>query len=667
AFPQTSEPYSKWTQMVYNKVKVASTGEFGAYATSGARLSLILGNPDAQAFNVNSNETWAVDYRSRFEFTGRNLYQQGDDMLALGGAFAKYAETMWDDNGPSAPWEYTGVSSSLDGIPEWWQEYAFAYYDQDGAYTMASEIKWDSVVTWNGLKMDARSAYWRDLAAGMMLENGDIVTKTEFAQTADINGDGLADWWENLFGISAAEIADDTDNDGLADFAEYLVSEVFKFAQLNPRMARSDGYRLDCFGKIGSLYFGEILSDHDFMEDWWESIYSVKNISSGVYDPHVDGDGDGWSNFAESRVGTSPDRISYLGVDESTMNDYPVPIMKLTCSYRGGQNAAVYPVVVKAYSKKSNSSMPDAVWTIASSADLNAEPGSDGDAADDESNKAAVRVKHLGMNPCSSVTFNLGPGSVVMGTFVMQLKDLTWESGYYSLNEDGSKNILTSNIGVAGNSVWSDHAVDQVRVGDTVWGDIVDCGSTVRKNIGQINYQTGEVTIDLSKVVDYRYYYTYQLTDANGNYINRYYFDGLQANESFVRIQYTSKQTTSGYPKTFYLADADLNSVEKPSRGHLYEGENWFEAFVDMDGDGHYSAGEPYGFKRGVDIGWSGTEFEIELTDTNPVFGRLRFDGTNWTCDRVAIHGSEAAVIANSNANISVSGGIEDRVRVVCT
>jgi hypothetical protein len=86
-----------------------------------------------------------------------------------------------------------------------------------------------------------------------------------------------------------------------------------------------------------------------------------------------------------------------------------------------------------------------------------------------------------------------------------------------------------------------------------------------------------------------------------------------------------------------------------------------------MDGDGHYSAGEPYGFKRGVNIGWSGTEFNIELTDTSPVFGRLRYNGGAWTCDRVVIHGTEAAVSVSSNGNNAVSGGIQDRIRVLST
>jgi hypothetical protein len=340
------------------------------------------------------------------------------------------------------------------------------------------------------------------------------------------------------------------------------------------------------------------------------------------------------------------------------MNDFPVPIVRLTCSYKGAQNAAVYPVVVKAYSKRNNSSMLDAVWSIA--------VAGDSEAADDSEQENSEREKHLGMNSAASMTIHLGPGSIVMGELKVMLKDLTWESGYYSLNDDGSRNIISAEIGSASVATWNCCAVDQVRPGDTVYGDIVVTSGSVRESVGEVNYQTGEVTIDFAKLQKEWYFYEYQLVDANGNPINRYAFSRMRMGNAFAKIEYLSKQTTTGYPKTFYLADADLNSVEKPSQGHLYEGVNWFEAFVDMDGDGHYSAGEPYGFKRGVDIGWSGTELAIELTDTSPVFGRLRFDGTTWTCDRVAIHGSEADVIADTNNAENVfSGGVQDRLRVV--
>ena len=665
-FPMTAEPVSKWTQMFYNSVEGTEAGS--SYQAPGARLSMLNLNPDAQEFATSSNETYAVDYLTRFEFTARNLRQQGDDMIILGGAFAKYSADMWDNQGASEPWEYTGKDANMDGIPDWWSNWMLDLADGLGAagdpeYEFNGDshnLKWNSIVKRNGLEMTLREAYLRDLAAGTMRDSADadqVAVNGDFAQDADVNGDGLADWWEDLHALDNVAIADDTDNDGLNDFAEYLISETFAFAELDPRSPRTDGTRLDYFRKLGSVYFGEVLSDHDMMEDWWESLYPIRYISSGIYDAHVDSDGDGWSNFAECRFGSSPARISYLGVDSTTMNDFPTPIIKLNCTYNGAQNAAIYPVVVKAYSKKNNDSMPDAVWTIASSGNT------DDVATDAESNAAAKKSKHIGMNPGSKVVYNLGPGSIVFGTLSLEMKDLTWESGLYSLNDDGSKNVFSYIVNTADTAAWVVTAVDQVRVGDDARGDIVE--RTSRAVIGEVNYQTGEVTIDLSKMQSKLYYYTYQHTDADGNPINRYSFDMIDESKSFVRIQYISEQTTTGYPKTFYLSDPDLNTLEKPSFGHLYEGENWFEAFVDMDGDGHYSAGEPYGFTRGVNVGWSGTEIDIALTDTSAVIARYRFDGDSCSCDRAVLYGSDAAVEVNSNVTSFASGGEIERVRIV--
>ena len=175
-------------------------------------------------------------------------------MLPLGGAFAKYVDTMWDDNGASSPWEFTGIDPTLDGIPEWWQDYAWQNYDAAGKYDDYAQILWDSIVVRDGVEMTAREAYWRDLAAGMMVENGVPVIKPGFEQVADVNGNGVADWWENMFGISMSKAVVDSDNDGLADFAEYLVAETFKFANVDPTMPRTDGKRLD-EGGVWEIYY----------------------------------------------------------------------------------------------------------------------------------------------------------------------------------------------------------------------------------------------------------------------------------------------------------------------------------------------------------------------------------------------------------------------------
>ncbi|MBQ5795459.1 MAG: hypothetical protein IIW14_05645, partial [Kiritimatiellae bacterium] len=301
--------------------------------------------------------------------------------------------------------------------------------------------------------------------------------------------------------------------------------------------------------------------------------------------------------------------------------------------------------------------------------------GSDGkqdgdDEEGGEENSAIVPTgrKHLGMNPGTVVKLNLGPGSVVAGSVRIMFKDLAWGYQVLRVGDDGYPVQVAKRMGETEKASWLLGAVDKVRAGDTVYGDLMvklvasHDGAEMNFDsvVGVINYQTGEATIDFSKFGE-----SYRFGELKSIGPETYEIKYIEPARSYACVEWASKITTTGYPKTFYLADADLNSVERPSYGHLYEGENWFEAFVDMDGDGQYSAGEPYGFKRGVDIGWSGTEFNIELTDTSPVFGRFRFDGTAWTCDRVVIHGSEADVISDTNTAFAVSGGLQDRLRVV--
>ena len=73
----------------------------------------------------------------------------------------------------------------------------------------------------------------------------------------------------------------------------------------------------DYFLRVGSLYLGEMFSDHDFCEDDWEDLYATRVNSATerlfasrfVSDLWADYDGDGWSNYAECRAGTDPTRV----------------------------------------------------------------------------------------------------------------------------------------------------------------------------------------------------------------------------------------------------------------------------------------------------------------------------------------------------------------------
>ena len=83
-----------------------------------------------------------------------------------------------------------------------------------------------------------------------------------------------------------------------------------------------------------------MFTDHDFMSDAWEDKYPSSVTSRGVWDALKDPDDDGWSNWAEYQAGTRPDMEAYLGVDNSTQEEYPVPVIEASVVYNGKRTNA---------------------------------------------------------------------------------------------------------------------------------------------------------------------------------------------------------------------------------------------------------------------------------------------------------------------------------------
>ena len=52
----------------------------------------------------------------------------------------------------------------------------------------------------------------------------------DYASKADVNGNGIRDWWEKIHGVTGVASLDDDDNDGLSNFAEYLIGQCFATA-----------------------------------------------------------------------------------------------------------------------------------------------------------------------------------------------------------------------------------------------------------------------------------------------------------------------------------------------------------------------------------------------------------------------------------------------------
>ena len=626
-FKRAAEAYSSWVQATC----APSPGEYVPQWTTMTRMAGI-GKDAEHLFTIRGNVT-----------TGGNL-------LPFGSAYPKRISAaeggMWDGQGAADAWAQTGTDSTHNSLPDWWETIA------KNQYSAGTAVEWDTPVDYNGSTIPAWQAYLRDLAKGM-LPDGTI--DTDYLDTRDVDHDGIRDWWEDLYRTEGSDYTDaikDADNDGLSNYVEYMLSEVFELKRngvrltFNPEDAHSVNAGLsDYFFRVGSLYLGEIFTDHDRMDDKWEQQY-LDDVSPYLYDAGGDPDGDGWSNFAEFQAGTDPTLLGAIGIDEVQINEYPVPTVEIALDYEGPQNIAGVPIVVKAWLDPELQTIPDAVWTIG---------GGTAESVNTEGTTNNVSgLKYIGMNPQKEMLFHLSPGSIVKGSVKFEYKDTSWI--LYDL-ASGSSWVYDS-----ASAIWSEILVDKEIPGQTGKGYIFD--KFAQQNVGTIDYTTGAVSLDLTKVS------SYVLIDGNvaggaaeeGQQLVSIY----ELDQSYIRVKWNAKTITGGTKATYYLADADERSTDNNSLGHLKEGRNTFIAFYDLDEDGKYTAGEPYGVQRDVDVGWNYAKVSIELTDTHPVTARFNAqDGTN---DRTVLYGTESGNLDSSRITTgSTAGGKFERVRVVRT
>ena len=595
-----------------------------------------------QLAKANPDNEEIEDILMRYRFEIRSDFVGTSDLIPMGGAFAKQCVEMWDGQGAADTWEYTRVDTDADGLPDWWEEkYGL---DKNSSYD------WNKMIGYNGKPTPAWEAYLRDLAAGMQ---PDGKPKPEFEATADGDGDGLLDWWQRLYAVTQGGAGDD-DNDGLSNYVEYLLSEVFdldlKFSPVNPYSVQD--FVSDYFYRLNQLYVGEIFTDHDNVKDQWEAghLQTSDQISPYAFDGILDPDGDGWDNYSEFQAGTDPTRLGSLGVDAIQLDEFPVPTIELTVAYRGSQNIANMPIVVKAWSDQSLASIPDAIWNI----------GGEGEVTQFEGGGSNIvtGVKHFGMNPRKEMLMHLSPGSVVAGSVKFEFKDLAWVLFNPMLQQ-----AMVSDPATA---IWQGAIIDRQRNDDADKGDIVDQISG--EIFGSIDYVTGAVNIDFAKLPE-----TLTIVgDISGAYQDEGWYSLYDLTKSYVRVNWQSKPITGGNVSTYYLAEADDPSADNNSLGHVKQGLNTFIAFYDFDGSGMYTPGEPYGFVRDVDVGWNYGKLTVELTDTNPVFARYNLVGGGSAggstteaaaTDREVLFPGNEDVINNAEGVEAPIGNI--RVRVV--
>ena len=539
------------------------------------------------------------------------------DLLPLGGAFAKRCSEMWDGLGAADAWAATGDDLDANGIPDWWEKIARETYGADGA------LEWNTLVNYNGQWMTAREAYIRDLAAGMQPDGR---KDDAFKALVDRDADGLPDWWETLYGISDEDGRADSDHDGLSNMAEYLCSEVFAskgFPKVSPLTAYSfaaDGTIVpDYFLRVGSLYLGEMFADHDFCEDDWEDLYATRVngaterlfASRFVSDLWADYDGDGWCNYAECRAGTDPTREKSVSFVSDDVVEYPVPTVEVNARYNGSQKAKGA-LVVKAYKSAAEAGAPDATWTVslggaaASGGSSSSSTTTTGDAV------GIAYTRQLGMNPGEKVTYNLGSGAIVPGTVEVHFRDLN----AYSATETGGVWLHASGTS------WCMGLREAFTGAETKTTKLVMGSANAATSVGEVNYETGDVTIDFTKLGDYLYLLGESSTTGGGSYTYTWsspgagaVYERLAIARSFVKIEWRGQVVASEKRWAFNLAKAD--------EGHLRSGANTFEVFLDLDGDGAWTAGEPFGVATDVDVNWSHATVSVELTDTAPQTFRI--------------------------------------------
>lgn len=145
--------------------------------------------------------------------------------------------------------------------------------------------------------------------------------------STDSDGDGLPDWWEQLYNLDPNDATGnngawgDVDNDGLNNRAEYL-------AGTNPRNSDTAGDGIGDYDSRSGPYhrtWGEMFMDGDGMPDTWEMQYGLDPYH---YDANLDLDNDGWSNYAEYLAGTNP--------NDST--SYPQPSVLGSADYYGNRS-----------------------------------------------------------------------------------------------------------------------------------------------------------------------------------------------------------------------------------------------------------------------------------------------------------------------------------------
>ena len=279
---------------------------------AGNNTAFVISNYNLYAFDTQTaNKIWSIetdDYYNRFE---------GEPSVALGNVYAiKSGElVVLDQFSGEELWNWRPQNNnSLQGNIALSLNIAFV---QDGINTYAIDLDtheqvWSYPVS-GKLSLSVEGAIY---IAG----NNGLLTAIDFGNDSD--GDGIDDWWEDLYGLDSQDASDallNADSDELTNLEEFQNST-------DPTNSDSDHDGLSDSDEV-NLHLSNPLSrdsDNDGMDDAWEVTQGFDLLNDE--DAFLDADNDGITNVEEYYEQTDPN-------DDTSI---PEIIETLTFSFEDG-------------------------------------------------------------------------------------------------------------------------------------------------------------------------------------------------------------------------------------------------------------------------------------------------------------------------------------------
>jgi len=374
------------------------------------------------------------------------------------------------------------------------------------------------------------------------------------------------------------------------------------------------------------------------VDDAWEDLYATAFASRNLYDAYQDSDEDGWSNRSENRYSQQSlpiiaDQQSHYTAADGLVADYPIPTLALTLRYNGQRQQTVRQARICVRTTREAGQAingdPEAEFMIAGTTETTGGTGSGLDDSNSTSDKAAnAYTRNLGRWSNRHAIGTLTPGNLMINSISLQFcydpssLIYTWQEcepitgrtrikrGTRAEFDAAKRKYGRYNVSlVSTDTDYADLADLELKTNETT-GDATWVHTRSGKTLGTINLITGAFDLDLGVFKDQ------YVMDANTNLT-------ALADQTF-RIAYSANYSVD-LPRKLYLGEA--------TSGYMREGKNTVISFADLDENGEFTPGEPYGIARDVDLSWKGTSVEIELTDQSPITPRI--DLVDQTADRL--------------------------------